>query len=56
VQVYRDVQAVEEARRLEGKVPKVRFLSSEEQLAWERQYTKPPVDGEEGQRRQGGQK
>ena len=57
VEVYRDVQAVEEARRLEGKAPKVRFLSSEEQLAWERQYPKPPVDlGDGGQRRQGGQK
>jgi len=57
VQIYRDVQAVEEARRLEGRAPKVRFLTSEEQLAWERQYPKPPVDlGDEGQRQQGGQK
>jgi len=57
VQVYRDIQAVEEARRLEGKAPKVRFLSSEEQLAWKRQYPKPPVDlGDEGQGQQGGQK
>jgi len=57
VQVYRDVQAVEEARRLEGKAPKVRFLTSEEQLAWERQYPRSPVDlGDEGQHRQGGQK
>ena len=38
VQVYRDVQAMEEIRRSEGKAPKVRFLSSEEQEAWERQY------------------
>ena len=57
VQVYRDVQVVDEARRLEGKAPKVRFLTGEEQLAWERQCPKPPVDlGDEGQRRQGGQK
>jgi hypothetical protein len=38
VQVYRDVQAVEESRRLEGKAPRVRFLNSEEQQAWERQH------------------
>lgn len=57
VQVYRDLQAVEEARRLEGKAPKVRLLTSEEQLAWERQYPKPPVDaGDEGQHRQGERK
>lgn len=57
VQVYRDVQAVEEARRLEGRAPKVRFLTSEEQLAWERQYPKPSAEsGDDGQRRQGGQK
>jgi hypothetical protein len=35
---------VEESRRLEGKTPKVRFLSSEEQREWERQYAKPPSD------------
>jgi hypothetical protein len=29
VQVYRDVQAVEERRRAEGKPPRVQFLSSE---------------------------
>jgi len=44
VQVYQDVQAVEERRRLEGKVPKVRFLSSEEQRDWELQLPKPPSD------------
>ena len=38
VQVYQDVQAIEENRRVNGKAPKVRFLSSEEQEAWERQY------------------
>jgi hypothetical protein len=42
VQVYRDVEAVEERRRLEGKAPRVRFLSSEEQHAWERQHPKLP--------------
>ena len=36
VQVYQDVQVVEERRRLDGKAPRVRFLSSEEQQAWER--------------------
>ena len=41
VQVYRDVQAVEEHRRLEGKTPRVRFLSDQEQREWERQYLKP---------------
>jgi hypothetical protein len=44
VQVYRDLQAIEERRRLEGRAPKVRFLSTEEQHAWERQYPKPPSD------------
>jgi hypothetical protein len=29
---------------LEGRAPKVRFLSFEEQHAWERQYPKPPAD------------
>jgi hypothetical protein len=38
VQVYQDVEAMEESRRLEGKAPKVRFLSSEEREVWERQY------------------
>jgi hypothetical protein len=44
VQVYRDVRAVEERRRAEGKPPKVRFFTSEEQREWERQYPKPPSD------------
>lgn len=57
VQVYRDVQAVEERRRLEGRAPKVRFISSEEQKAWERQYPKPPIEaGNETQHRQGEQR
>jgi hypothetical protein len=40
VQVYRDLQAVEERRRIEGKPPKVRFFTEEEQREWERQYPK----------------
>lgn len=56
VQVYRDVQAIEESRRLEGRAPRVRFLSSDEQREWERQYPKPPGDvTSEIQRREGGQ-
>jgi hypothetical protein len=48
VQVYRDLQAVEERRRIEGKPPKVRFFTEEEQQEWERQYPKTPegVGGE----------
>jgi hypothetical protein len=42
VQVYRDVHVVEERRRLERKPPRVSFLSSEEQRAWERLYLSPP--------------
>ena len=42
VQVYRDLQAVEERRRIEGKPPKVRFFTEEEQQEWERQYPKTP--------------
>jgi hypothetical protein len=41
VQVYRDVQVVEDRRRAEGKPPKVRFLTPEEQREWERQCPKP---------------
>ena len=41
VQVYRDMRAVEERRRVEGKPPKVRFFTEEEQREWERQYPKP---------------
>jgi hypothetical protein len=40
VQVYRDVRAVEDCRRVEGKPPKVRFFTQEEQREWERQYPK----------------
>jgi hypothetical protein len=41
IQVYRDLQAVEERRRIEGKPPKVRFLSEEEQQKWADQYPTP---------------
>jgi hypothetical protein len=41
VQVYRDLRAVEERRRIEGKAPKARFFTQEEQREWERQYPKP---------------
>jgi hypothetical protein len=41
IQVYRDLQAIEERRRMEGKPPKVRFFSEEEQQEWARQYPKP---------------
>jgi hypothetical protein len=42
VQVYRDLQDLEDRRRVEGKPPKVRFFTPEEQREWERQYPKPP--------------
>ena len=41
VQVYRDVEAIEELRRAHGDPPKVRFLTLDEQREWERQYPKP---------------
>ena len=44
IQVYRDLQAVEERRRIEGKPPKVRFFTEEEQQEWERHYPKPAED------------
>jgi hypothetical protein len=44
VQVYRDVRVVEDRRRIQGKPPKVRFFTENEQLEWERQYPKPPAD------------
>jgi hypothetical protein len=46
IQVYRDVQAIEERRRIEGKPPKVRFLTDEEQQEWERQYPKRVVEAD----------
>lgn len=36
-----DVQVVEDLRRVEGKPPKVRFFTPEEQREWERRYAKP---------------
>jgi len=44
VQVYRNMQVLEDRRRVEGKPPRVRFFTHEEQLEWERQYPKPPGD------------
>ncbi|MGA7918655.1 MAG: hypothetical protein WCA38_03215 [Candidatus Acidiferrales bacterium] len=44
IQVYRNLQAVEERRRVERKPPKVRFLTEEEQCEWERQYLRQTED------------
>ena len=44
IQVYRDVQVVEDRRRVEGKPPKVRFFTPGEQSEWERQFPKPAHD------------
>jgi hypothetical protein len=44
VQPYGDVRVVEDRRRVEGKPPKVRFFSPEEQRKWERRYPRPPGD------------
>ena len=41
VQVYRDVRVLEDRRCVEGKPPRVRFFTPEEQREWERQYAKP---------------
>jgi hypothetical protein len=41
VQVYRDVQMMEDRRRVEGKPPNVRFFTHEEQREWEREYPTP---------------
>jgi hypothetical protein len=46
VQVYLDVRVLEDRRRVEGKPPKVRFFTQEEQTEWERQYPNPPGDAE----------
>jgi hypothetical protein len=46
VQVYQDLRTIEERRRIEGKPPKVRFFTDDEQRDWERQYRKPPEDGD----------
>jgi hypothetical protein len=54
VRLYLDVRAVEESRRAEGKAPRVRFLNSDEQQGWERQYPKPPTNvASEMQRHEG---
>lgn len=45
VQVYQDLRTIEERRRIEGKPPKVRFFTDDEQRDWERQYRKPPEGG-----------
>ena len=56
VQVYRDLRAVEERRRIEGKPPKVRFLTEEEQWERERQYLSQTEDaGIQAPRETGGQ-
>lgn len=56
VQVYRDLRAVEERRRVEGKPPKVRFLTEEEQWEWERQHLRQTEDaGSQAPRGTGGQ-
>jgi hypothetical protein len=56
VQVYQDLLDVEERRRMEGKPPKVRFFTQEEQREWERQYPKPPSNvASEEHRREGEQ-
>jgi hypothetical protein len=44
IQVYGDLQAVEERRRIQGKPPKVRFLTEDERREWQRQYPKPPEE------------
>jgi hypothetical protein len=44
MQVYGDVRDLENRRRVEGKPPKVRFFTPEEQREWERQYPQPPGD------------
>jgi hypothetical protein len=55
IQVYRNVQAVEQRRWKEGKAPKVRFLTDEEQRAYQGMFPKPlsnvvdrPSHGSEG--------
>jgi hypothetical protein len=48
VQVFQDVQALEERRRIEGKPPRLRFFTHEEQREWERQYPRPPCNDASG--------
>jgi len=49
VQVYRNLEAVEERRTVEGKPPKARFLTDDEQKEWEREreHTSPSSKGGE---------
>jgi hypothetical protein len=54
VQVYRDVRVLENRRRVEGKPPKVRFFTQDEQREWERQYPEPPGELESEPHRSGG--
>jgi hypothetical protein len=42
VKVYKDLRAVEERRRIEGKPPKVRFFTDEERQEWQRQCPRWP--------------
>ena len=46
IQVYRDLAAVEERRRAEGKPPKARLLTPQEQQDWKRQFPKATDDAE----------
>jgi hypothetical protein len=54
VQVYHDVRVVEDDRRLEGKLSKVRFFTPDEQRGWERQYPTPPGHAESEPHRSAG--
>jgi hypothetical protein len=53
IQVYHDVRVVEDRRRVEGKPPKVRFFTPEEQREWDRQCPKPPGDAKSEPHRSG---
>ncbi|MGA8143749.1 MAG: hypothetical protein WB987_07670 [Candidatus Acidiferrales bacterium] len=44
VQVYRDVWALEDRRRGEGRPPKMRSLTPEERRQWERERPRPSAD------------
>lgn len=47
VQVYRDLEAIEQRRSAQGKPPKARFLTSDEEREWGRQHaTSSGVGGE----------
>jgi hypothetical protein len=49
VKVYEDARAMEENRRKRGEAPLIRFLSEEEQEAWERQYPRSLDSRESGE-------